>query len=53
MGAGGISRRIIEFTNVLVGRVRGGLAQVHILASMIFGGISGSGIADLSSIGAL
>ena len=53
MGAGGISRRIIEFTNVLVGRVRGGLAQVNILASMFFGGISGSAIADVSSIGAL
>ena len=50
MGAGGISRRIIEFTNVLVGRVRGGLAQVNILASMFFGG---SAIADVSSIGAL
>lgn len=53
MGAGGISRRIIAFTNVLVGRVRGGLAQVNILASMFFGGISGSAIADVSSIGAM
>lgn len=33
MGQGGISKRIIAFTNVLVGRVRGGLAQVNILAS--------------------
>ena len=53
MGAGGISRRIIEFTNVLVGRVRGGLAQVNILASMFFGGISGSASADTASIGSI
>lgn len=53
MGQGGISRRIIAFTNVLIGRVRGGLAQVNILASMFFGGISGSAIADVSSIGAM
>ncbi|PKM49661.1 MAG: hypothetical protein CVV02_15020 [Firmicutes bacterium HGW-Firmicutes-7] len=53
MGAGGISRRLIEFANVMVGRVRGGLAQVNILASMFFGGISGSAVADVSSIGAI
>ena len=53
MGQGGISKRIIAFTNVLVGRVRGGLAQVNILASMFFGGISGSAIADVSSVGAM
>ena len=53
MGQGGISKRIIAFTNVLGGRVRGGLAQVNILASTFFGGISGSAIADVSSIGAM
>ncbi len=53
MSQGGISTRIIAFTNVLVGRVRGGLAQVNIMASMFFGGISGSAIADVSSIGAM
>ncbi|MDK2799577.1 MAG: hypothetical protein PWP27_851 [Clostridiales bacterium] len=53
MGEGGISRRLIEFSNVLIGRVRGGLAQVNILASMFFGGISGSAVADTSSIGAI
>lgn len=53
MGQGGISKRIIAFTNLLIGRVRGGLAQVNILASMFFGGISGSAIADVSSIGAI
>jgi len=53
MGAGGISRRIIGLSNVLIGRVRGGLAQVNVLASMFFGGISGSAVADTSSIGAM
>jgi len=53
MGEGGISRRIIYFSNILVGRVRGGLAQVNVLASMFFGGISGSAVADVSSIGTM
>lgn len=53
MGKGGISRRIILFSNVLIGRVRGGLAQVNCLASMFFGGISGSAVADVSSIGTI
>lgn len=53
MSRGGISRRLIEFSNVLVGRVRGGLAQVNVLASMFFGGISGSAVADVSSIGTI
>ena len=53
MGQGGISNRLIQFANLFVGRMRGGLAQVNILASMFFGGISGSAIADVSSIGAM
>ena len=53
MGEGGISRRLIAFSNLLVGRVRGGLAHVNVLASMFFGGISGSAVADVSSIGTI
>ncbi|MFP4331318.1 MAG: TRAP transporter large permease [Spirochaetaceae bacterium] len=53
MGRGGISRRLIQFSNLIVGRVRGGLAQVNVLASMFFGGISGSAVADVSSIGTI
>lgn len=53
MGKGGISRRLVEFSNALIGRVRGGLAQVNVLASMFFGGISGSAVADVSSIGTM
>jgi len=51
MGSGGISRRIIDFSNSLVGGVTGGLAHVNILASMIFAGISGSAVADTAGIG--
>jgi tripartite ATP-independent transporter DctM subunit len=53
MSQGGISNRLIQFSNILVGRVRGGLAQVNVLASMFFGGISGSAVADVSSIGTM
>lgn len=53
MGQGGISRRLIDFSNVIVGRVKGGLAMVNILSSMFFGGISGSSVADTSSIGTI
>ena len=53
MGEGGISRRLIDLSNVLVGRMRGGLAMVNILSSMFFGGISGSSVADTSSIGTI
>lgn len=53
MGQGGISRRLITFANALVGWMQGGLAQVNILASMFFGGISGSAVADTSSIGSI
>ncbi|WP_025773030.1 TRAP transporter large permease [Neomoorella thermoacetica] len=53
MNEGGISRRLIQLANVLVGRVRGGLAIVNILTSMFFGGISGSAVADASSIGSI
>ena len=53
MGAGGISERLVGLANALVGRFRGGLAMVNVLASMFFGGISGSSAADTSSIGSL
>ncbi len=51
MGAGGISKQLINFSNVFVGRFRGGLAQINVLTSMMFGGISGSAVADVSSEG--
>jgi len=51
MGHGGIARRLIDFANVLVGRLRGGLALVNILTCMLFGAISGSATAAVSSVG--
>ena len=51
MSAGGISEKIIDFTNLMVGRFRGGLAYVNVFSSMLFGGISGSAVADVSSLG--
>jgi len=51
MNSGGITARIVRFSQSLVGHVRGGLAQVNILSSMLFAGISGSAVADASAIG--
>jgi tripartite ATP-independent transporter DctM subunit len=51
MMRGGISERLIAFASSLVGHVRGGLGQVNVLASLLFGGVSGSAIADVSAIG--
>ncbi len=53
MGAGGISEKIIDFANLIIGRFRGGLAYVNCLSSMFFGGISGSAVADVSSLGSV
>ena len=51
MNESGITSRIIAFTNVIVGRLRAGLALVNIWASVIFAGLSGSAVADTSAIG--
>jgi tripartite ATP-independent transporter DctM subunit len=51
MMRGGISERLISFASALVGHLRGGLGQVNVLASLFFGGVSGSAIADVSAIG--
>ena len=53
MSAGGISEKIVDLANLLVGRFRGGLAYVNCLDSMFFGGISGSAVADVSSLGSV
>jgi len=53
MNEGGISRRLINFANVIIGKIRGGLAMVNVLASTFFGGISGSALADTSSVGSV
>jgi tripartite ATP-independent transporter DctM subunit len=53
MEAGGISRRIIDFANALVGWLPGGLAAVAIVSAMFFAGISGSAAADTAAVGAI
>jgi tripartite ATP-independent transporter DctM subunit len=51
MAHGGVARRLVAMAEVLVGRFPGGLAQINVLSSMFFGGVSGSAVADVSSIG--
>jgi tripartite ATP-independent transporter DctM subunit len=53
MNQGGLTVRLIDFCMVFVGRLRGGLGLVNVLASMVFGGISGSSVSDTASIGAV
>jgi tripartite ATP-independent transporter DctM subunit len=51
MNLSGITDRIFRFADVLAGRLHGGLAQVNILASLIFSGISGAALADVGGLG--
>lgn len=53
MSTGGLSRRIVSFANLAVGRVRGGLGYVAVLSSIIFAGLSGSAVADAAALGAI
>ncbi len=50
---GGIAMRLVRFAQAAVGAVRGGLGVVNVLSSMLFGGISGSAIADISALGSI
>lgn len=51
MNVGAISDRLLEFCRAIVGRFRGGMAQVDILVSLIFSGMSGSAVADAAGVG--
>ena len=53
MNAGTISDRLLAFCLAIVGRLRGGLAHVNVVASLIFSGMSGSAIADAAGVGKL
>lgn len=53
MNKGGITKRIIDFSLFTVKPIKGGLGEVNVFASMIFGGISGSSVADTSAIGSV
>lgn len=51
MERGGLSERIFDAAEAMVGRFRGGLGHVNIASSFVFGGISGSSVADIASLG--
>ncbi|MBE1291053.1 MAG: TRAP transporter large permease subunit [Rhodobacteraceae bacterium] len=53
MNRGGITVRLVEFSQALMGHLRGGLAQVNILSSILFAGLSGSAVADTSALGSM
>ena len=53
MNRGGITTRLVEFSQAIMGHFRGGLAHVNILSSMLFAGLSGSAVADTSAIGSM
>ncbi len=50
---GGIAMRLVRFAQAAVGAVRGGLGIVNVFSSMLFGGISGSAVADISALGSI
>lgn len=51
MQKSGMMSSLVKFAQIIVGRFRGGLAYVNVFVSMLFGGISGSGLADVSALG--
>jgi len=53
MNKGGITLRLVDFSQSLIGHVRGGLAHVNIMSSMLFAGLSGSAVADTSALGSM
>ncbi len=53
MNRGGITARLVEFSQAMMGHLRGGLAHVNILSSILFAGLSGSAVADTSAIGSM
>ncbi|MDP3413580.1 MAG: TRAP transporter large permease subunit, partial [Polaromonas sp.] len=53
LAQGGVGKRIVEFANVLFGWLPGGLGVVTVVSCLLFGGVSGSAIADTAAIGAL
>ncbi len=53
MNVSGITQKLVNFANTLIGHIRAGLAQTNIVASMMFAGLSGSAVADTSAIGSI
>ena len=53
MNRGGITTRLVRLSQALIGHLRGGLAHVNFLSSILFAGLSGSAVADTSAIGSM
>jgi tripartite ATP-independent transporter DctM subunit len=53
MNRGGITIRLVNFSQALMGHLRGGLAHVNVMSSMLFAGLSGSAVADTSALGSM
>jgi C4-dicarboxylate transporter DctM subunit len=53
MSRGTMTERLVEFCKILIGGVRGGLAHINIVISMIFAGITGAAVADTSAVGSI
>jgi tripartite ATP-independent transporter DctM subunit len=53
ISAGGISKKLVEFAETVVGHWRGGLGHASVVSSMVFAGVSGSSVADTSAIGSI
>ena len=53
MNRAGITMRLVEFAQAMIGHLRGGLAHVNIMSSMLFAGLSGSAVADVSALGSM
>lgn len=53
MNKGGITMRLVEFSQAFMGHLRGGLAHVNVMSSMLFAGLSGSAVADTSALGSM
>ncbi len=53
MAKGGLTKRLLDFAVLVIGRIRGGLSLANVIASMLFGGITGSAIADSSALGSV
>ncbi|MCI5044547.1 MAG: TRAP transporter large permease [Aquisalinus sp.] len=51
MNTGGVTQALVRFAQSIIGHVRGGLAQVNIMSSILFAGLSGSAVADTSALG--
>lgn len=53
MNASGLTNELIEFSKIFVGRIRGGLAYVNVIISMIFAGMTGAGVSDTAAVGTI